>query len=47
MRNYAETLGKTEYHAPGGDNSNRGGSNGGSRSGARAGMIREQNTARI
>lgn len=47
MRNYAETLGKTEYHAPGSDDSNRGGSNGSSRPGARADMIREQNTARI
>ena len=54
MRDYANTLGKIEYQAPGqaDANSNRGGGNGRSRSGAntptvsKVDMIREQNNAR-
>ena len=54
MRDYANTLGKIEYQAPGqaDANSNRGGSNGRSRSGAntptvsKVDLIREQNNAR-
>ncbi len=54
MRDYAKTLGKIEYQAPGqaDANRNRGGSNGRSRSGAntpvvsKVDMMREQNNAR-